>query len=66
METIKYILEDLMFAVNDTDFYMKAFVIDEGYKKIKISKNEFLQWCKELECDDQGWELSEYARFFNN
>lgn len=59
-----YILEDLMFSMNNTDFYMKAFEIGKGYKKVKISKKEFINWCKSLENDEQGWELSEYVRFF--
>lgn len=62
----RYILEDLMFSLNNTDFYMKAFEIGGGYRKVKISKSEFLEWCKSLEDDEQGYELSEYAYFFNN
>ncbi|WP_139321070.1 hypothetical protein [Clostridium perfringens] len=59
-----YIIMDFMFSVNDEDFYVKAFIIDEGLKKIKITKEEFIKWCKSHEDDDQCYEISYYASFY--
>lgn len=60
----EFILDNFLYSVNDIDFYMKVFRIGKGYEKIKISKNEFLNWCKSLEDDEQGYEMSEYAGFY--
>lgn len=61
-----YLILDLMYSINDTDYYMSAIRFNGEKIKVKLSKKEFLKWCKELEYDEQGWELSMYARMISN
>lgn len=62
----RYIIEDLLYCFEDRDFYMKAYdVKNKNYCKIKITKDEFIKWCKSLEDDEQGWMYSEYLNLIH-
>lgn len=63
MNNNNYFILDLLYSLNDTSYYMKAITVGGDEKKIKLNKKEFIDWCKSLEDDEQGWELSLHSRW---
>ena len=61
-----YFILDLLYSINDSDYYMKAITVGGDEKKIKLTKKQFLNWCKSYEDDEQGWELSLYSKMIPN
>ena len=56
---------DLLYVVNDKDFYMDAYDINTNKNiKIKLTKYEYLKWCNKICNDRQGWAKGYLGKLF--
>ena len=56
---------DLLYVVNDKDFYMDAYDINTSKNiKLKLTKDEYLKWCNKICNDEQGWKKGYLGKLF--